>query len=66
MQITLNGEDTILKDSISVLQMIEDLELDIRKIAIERNLEIIPFSNLNSTILEDGDRVEIVQFIGGG
>ncbi len=42
------------------------LELDARKVAIERNLEIVPRSLYAATALADGDRIEIVHFIGGG
>ena len=42
------------------------LELDARKVAIERNLEIVPRSLFAATALTDGDRIEIVHFIGGG
>ena len=42
------------------------LELDARKVAIERNLEIVPRSLFPATALADGDRIEIVHFIGGG
>jgi sulfur carrier protein len=39
---------------------------DSRGVAIERNLEIVPKSEHASTVLEDGDRIEVVQFVGGG
>jgi sulfur carrier protein len=42
------------------------LDLDARKVAIERNLEIVPRSLYAATALADGDRIEIVHFIGGG
>ena len=42
------------------------LDLDARKVAIERNLEIVPRSLFTATVLADGDRIEIVHFIGGG
>ncbi len=46
--------------------LIAQLELDTRKVAVERNLEIVPRSAYDSTMLEAGDRLEIVHFIGGG
>jgi len=46
--------------------LITQLELDTRKVAVERNLEIVPRSTYASTRLEAGDRLEIVHFIGGG
>ena len=45
---------------------IEPLGLDVRKVAVERNLEIVPRSLHATTALVDGDRVELVQFVGGG
>ena len=45
---------------------VERLGLDARKIAIERNLEIVPRSTYGVTLLADGDRLEIVNFVGGG
>lgn len=50
----------------SVAALVEALQLDGRKLAIERNLEIVPRSAYDTTALCDGDRIEIVHFIGGG
>ncbi len=66
MKIILNGEEYLLKGSVSVETLIGDLKLDTRKIAIERNLVIVPRSAYSSTNFSEGDRVEIVAFIGGG
>ena len=66
MQLTINGEARQY-DAISTLSsLIEALGLDPRKVAIERNLEIVPRSTYAATPLADGDRIEIVHFIGGG
>jgi thiamine biosynthesis protein ThiS len=46
--------------------LVEELGLDPRKVAVERNLEIVPRSTYDATALADGDRIEIVQFVGGG
>jgi thiamine biosynthesis protein ThiS len=45
---------------------VETLGLDLRKVAVERNLEIVPRSIYAQTLLAEGDRIEIVHFIGGG
>jgi thiamine biosynthesis protein ThiS len=50
----------------SVAALVATLGLDQRKVAIERNLAIVPRSAYASTALADGDRIEIVHFIGGG
>lgn len=50
----------------SVAGLVERLGFDARKVAIERNLEIVPRSAYAVTELDDGDRLEIVNFVGGG
>jgi len=66
MQITINGEARAFDAPLHVGQLLERLGLDARKVAIERNLEIVPKSAYGATLLSEGDRLEIVHFIGGG
>ena len=66
MNITVNGEKTQIAAATSVAGLLEALELEPKKIAVERNLEIVPKSQYQDTALADGDRIEIVQFVGGG
>ena len=66
LQITLNGETRRLEAAQSVRGLLESLGLDPAKIAVERNLEIVPRSTYGQVALADGDRLEIVHFIGGG
>lgn len=66
MQITVNGEARSFDPPLHVAGLLERLGLDARKVAIERNLEIVPKSAYGATVLADGDRLEIVHFIGGG
>jgi sulfur carrier protein len=66
MQLIVNGEARVAADGISLGDLIDQLGLDRRKVAVERNLEIVPRSLHGETRLEDGDRIEIVQFVGGG
>lgn len=66
MQITVNGETQSFDASMSVTDLLNRLGLPNAKIAIERNLEIVPKSAYDSTNLAEGDRIEIVHFIGGG
>ena len=66
MNITINGELRRLEGAETVAALLERLELEPRKIAVERNLEIVPKSLYGETPLADGDRIEIVQFVGGG
>lgn len=66
MYVTINGEQRELLAPVSVAELLKNLGLDARKVALERNLEIVPRSDYSGTIVGDGDRLEIVHFIGGG
>lgn len=66
MQIQLNGEARDLAPGLTVAQLVDDLGLTGRRIAVERNEEIVPRSEHDATRLVDGDRIEIVHAIGGG
>ncbi len=65
MQIQLNG-DAVQTDAMTITALVEALGLDIRKVAVERNLAIVPRSLHDTTPVQDGDRIEVVQFVGGG
>ena len=65
VKIVLNGEDREVTAS-TVAALIEDIGLDGRKLAVERNREIVPRSLYLATGLTEGDRLEIVHFVGGG
>lgn len=65
VKILLNGEEREVTAS-NLTALIEDLGLDGRKVAVERNLEIVPRSTYLATPLNEGDRLEIVHFVGGG
>lgn len=66
LNITINGEARHLTTETSVRGLLTGLGMDPAKIAVERNLEIVPRSQYDSTMIGDGDRLEIVHFIGGG
>lgn len=66
MQIRVNGESRMLTPPCSVQQLIDSMPLQGRRVAVERNGDIVPRSAHASTWLAEGDRVEIVQAIGGG
>lgn len=66
MRIFLNGEAMDVAEQMSVETLVLTLGGDPRGIAIERNLEIVPKAEHAKTILADGDRLEVVQFVGGG
>ena len=66
MKLWVNGEEKSLDRVADVAGLVAALGLDGRKVAVERNLEIVPRSTYGSTPVLDGDRIEIVHFIGGG
>lgn len=66
IKIILNGEEKFLDHEMSVEQLIKKLDLDVKKIAVEKNLEIVSQDKFSQVMIEDGNHVEIVHFIGGG
>jgi len=64
--VTVNGEPRRLGGPLSVFALLTEMGLDPAKIAVEHNLEVVPRSQYRDTTVADGDRLEIVQFIGGG
>ncbi|HEV2363577.1 MAG TPA: sulfur carrier protein ThiS [Caulobacteraceae bacterium] len=66
MTLTLNGELRRLDGVRDVAALVRLLGLDPRKVAVERNLAIVPRSAYAATPLAEGDRIEIVHFVGGG
>jgi thiazole synthase len=66
MQVTINGETQSFDAPMTVAEVLSRIGLDGRKVAVERNLEIVPRSGYHTVELADGDRIEIVHFIGGG
>jgi sulfur carrier protein len=66
LDIVVNGEARTLADGSTVAALVAALGFDTRKVAIERNREIVPRSVYAATPLASGDVIEIVHFIGGG
>ena len=66
MRMTINGREHDFDAPLTVSALVEKLGWDARKVAVERNLEIVPKSVHATTLLQDGDRIEIVNFVGGG
>lgn len=65
MRIQVNGDNRTVTAR-TVLDLVTELGLDPRKVAVERNLAIVPRSLHGGTALSEGDRIELVQFVGGG
>lgn len=66
MKLMLNGEPADAPDAVTVAAFLEQLGLPLKGVAVERNREIVPKSQYAATRLNDGDQIEIVQFVGGG
>ena len=64
--IRVNGEHRRVRGGMSIAQLALELGLDPEKVAVERNLSIVPRSTLGDVAVEDGDEFEIVTFVGGG
>ena len=65
MKIQLNGEERDVR-SATLAELVSELGLEQRMIAIERNLEVVSKSLYADTSIEEGDRIEVVHMIGGG
>lgn len=66
LNIRLNGDSFEVNPGTTILGLVLKLELDPKSVAVERNLEIVPKSLHGETVLNDGDAIEIVEFVGGG
>lgn len=66
MLIQLNGEKRDFPDGLSLAALIETLGMKADRVAAELNLEIVPRGSWQTTQLKDGDKLEIVHFVGGG
>ena len=64
--VTINGERWRVAAKTSLAQLIAEIGLDPLRVAVERNLAIVPRSTFETLIVEDGDDYEIVHFVGGG
>lgn len=66
MQVTINGEIRGLNDGTTVRQLLEELQIPLTRVAVELNLAIVPKAGYAEQTLQDGDKIEIVHFVGGG
>jgi len=65
LEIHLNGEQKQVTAA-NIAELLCELDMENRMIAIEQNLEVVPKSKYNETALNNGDRIEVVHMIGGG
>jgi sulfur carrier protein len=66
MKIKINGEVQEIPDGLNVTAMLEHLGMGNKRVAIERNLDILPRTEWNATPVQANDSFEIVHFVGGG
>ena len=66
ISIELNGERREVAHGATVRDLLESLGIPVTKVAVERNLAIVPKSAYGQTVLRAGDRLEVVHFVGGG
>lgn len=66
MRVVINGEGRDIPNNLSIEELLRHLELRMERVAVERNREIIKRERWGAVQLEEGDRLEIVHFVGGG
>ena len=66
MHIQVNGESRRVREQTNVTGLLQDLQLNVERVAVEINLEILDRGDFDARMLEEGDRIEIMSFIGGG
>jgi len=66
MRIVLNGEPHELPSPVTVERLLQSLGIDGRRVAVERNLTVVRRAHYATEVVDDGDEVEIVNFVGGG
>jgi thiamine biosynthesis protein ThiS len=66
MQIILNGEPHEVAGPLTLNALLAQLNIDPRRVAVEHNLTVVKRANYDSTEIQDGDQIEIVNFVGGG
>lgn len=66
MEISYNGQSRIVADAISVAELLAELGLNVRHVAVEVNQELVPRARHQARVLAPGDRVEVVTLVGGG
>lgn len=66
MNILFNGESRSVREAITIAELLEELTLDPRRVAVEVNLELAPRDRHSETTLNEGDQLEVVTLVGGG
>ena len=66
MKISLNGDPHEIAGPLTLTALLEQLKIDPRRVAVEHNLTVVKRANYDRTQIQDGDQIEIVNFVGGG
>jgi thiamine biosynthesis protein ThiS len=66
LTITLNGEPFVIEKPISISGLLAQLQIDPRIVAVEHNVTVVKRDRYQSTMVNEGDEIEIVRFVGGG
>lgn len=66
MQVVINGEPREIADGVTITALLTTLGIDLRRVAVELNEQVVPKARHTETVLEPNDRLEIVTFVGGG
>lgn len=66
MTIIVNGEDVAVQDCPTIEALLARLDIDPRRVAVERNMVVVKRAAYGSTPVQDGDAIEVVNFVGGG
>ena len=66
MKVVVNGEEKDISEGLTVEGLLNKLGIGKERVALELNLDIVPKGRFGDTILKNGDRIEIVSFVGGG
>ena len=66
LRISLNGEAHELPSPVTIRALLDSVGIDSRKVAVERNLVVVRRAHYDTEVINDGDEVEVVNFVGGG
>ena len=66
LKIRLNGEPYELSEPLSIAALLSRLDIDSRRVAVERNVEVVKRAAYDTTVIVENDEIEIVNFVGGG
>jgi thiamine biosynthesis protein ThiS len=66
LRLTINGEERLVPDGLTLATLVAHLSLTSERLAIERNRAVVRRADWEQTALEEGDRLEIIHFVGGG